>query len=783
MAPAIAFTGTSASNTFVSGTTLFYRPAAGGAFTVNATGAGDPETGIKSGNAGYSFSSLGGFLSTAQTGNHVDVTFDGSSSGGGTFSVAANNNAGIASAPTSFDVVKDATAPVNGMLSINPYSGSHSFPVTEQLFSDADSGIASNVLTRSDAQAASGGTCPGGGYTGANAVTLPNDTVPADGCYEYTLTGTDNVGNVSTYQTIVLVDTTGPSGGSISYLNGASSLSNIEISWSSGTDGESGISGTVLERASASVSGSTCGALGSFSPIVGATSPYVDTSVSSGNCYAYQIVVTNNAGISTTFSSASVARLTNASPITLSSGGPGGTHVSGSTLWLGPAAANAPFTLELTSAGGNGVTSTSWPADAGALSGSGSTAGSAPFTSAPYTWNGSAVNDTLNVTRDPNTAPDSFTVQSDLTDPTGSISYANGAYAGHSVHISTSAGDSDSGVGSTQVTRASAPLTGSTCGTFSAFAPVTLNGSGDDTSVADNTCYMYQLVVTDNVGNSITASSASVAQIPDITPPTFATAATNVAGTQLTIAMSESLDASATTPASAFTVTYNGVVQPTPTGISVSGSSITLDLVNPPNNSEDVKVRYSQPSSSSDRVRDLAVPTKNETANFGPVAVVNSTPDTVAPSIVSASANTTTVTLTFDEALAGAAPDASAFTVTTGATTRAVSAVTMSGKVVTLTIAPAVSSGDNVVVKYAVPALNALHDATGNATIPFTFAAANQTPSSRRLRRGRWRWRRRRCSRTRLLLPERRLDRAPGLEHHADRQPVRHVDEPDGDAP
>ena len=78
---------------------------------MNATGAGDPETGIKSGNAGYSFSSLGGFLATAQTGNHVDVTFDGSSSGGGTFSVAANNNAGIASAPTSFNVVKDATAP------------------------------------------------------------------------------------------------------------------------------------------------------------------------------------------------------------------------------------------------------------------------------------------------------------------------------------------------------------------------------------------------------------------------------------------------------------------------------------------------------------------------------------------------------------------------------------------------------------------------------------------------------------------------------------------------
>ena len=248
-------------------------------------------------------------------------------------------------------------------------------------------------------------------------------------------------------------------------------------------------------------------------------------------------------------------------------------------------------------------------------------------------------------------------MQSDLTDPTGSISYADGPYPSHSVHISTSAGDSESGVGGTQVMRASAPLTGSACGTFSAFAPITLNGSGDDTSVTDNTCYTYQLVVTDNVGNSVTATSANVAQIPHITAPTFVTAATNAAGTQLTIAMSEGLDSTATTPASVFTVTYNGVVQPTPTGITVSGSSITLDLATAPNNSEDVKVRYSQPSSSGDRMRDNAAPTKNEAVNFGPVAVVNNTPDSVAPSITSASVNASTITLVFDEDLAGAAPD------------------------------------------------------------------------------------------------------------------------------
>src|SRR5581483_573093 len=204
----VSFTGTSAGNTFVSGTTLFYRPSAGGTFSVNANGSSDPETGIKAGSAGYTFSALGGFVSTTQAGNRLDVTFDGSSTGNGAFTVVATNNAGVASTPaTGFSITKDATAPAGGLLSINPYSGSLSVAVAKTDFSDAGSGIASNVVTRSNPQAPTAGACPAGGYTGANAVTLPNDTVPADGqCYQYTLTGTDNVGNVSTTSTNVLVD-------------------------------------------------------------------------------------------------------------------------------------------------------------------------------------------------------------------------------------------------------------------------------------------------------------------------------------------------------------------------------------------------------------------------------------------------------------------------------------------------------------------------------------------------------------------------------------------------
>src|SRR5262249_49720943 len=160
------------------------------------------------------------------------------------------------------------------------------------------------------------------------------------------------------------------------------------------------------------------------------------------------------------------------------------------------------------------------------------------------------------------------------------------------------------------------------------------------------TCYSYQLVVTDNVGNQFTAGSANVAQIPDITPPTFVSAATNVAGTQLTITMSEPLEPAATTPASAFTVPYDGVPQPL-SGISFSGSTVTLDLVNPPDNSQVVRVTYAQPSSAGDRMRDQATPTENETPSFGPDPVTNNTPDSVAPSVTSASVDGSTLTIVF----------------------------------------------------------------------------------------------------------------------------------------
>jgi hypothetical protein len=214
--------------------------------------------------------------------------------------------------------------------------------------------------------------------------------------------------------------------------------------------------------------------------------------------------------------------------------------------------------------------------------------------------------DAINVTRNPGATVDTLAVRSDLTNPAGTIGYTDGAYGSHSVHIPTSASDGESGVASTQVMRSETGLTGATCDAFPAsWTPVTLVG-GKDTTGRQHLLSIPARLRT-NVGNTYTATSANVVQIPDITAPTLVPTPapeTNVAGTQLTITMSEPLDGTATTQAGAFTIYYNGVAQPTATGISVAGSTVTLDLTSPPNDSQVATVRYSRPGNAGERMRD-----------------------------------------------------------------------------------------------------------------------------------------------------------------------------------
>ena len=93
-------------------------------------------------------------------------------------------------------------------------------------------------------------------------------------------------------------DTTPPTGLAIST---AKVSGGVEITFDKGTDeiGGSGIDTWVLKRTIASHDGTSCGTFDTNYGAVAsnpATSPFVDTTVASGNCYRYRVEVTDVAG-------------------------------------------------------------------------------------------------------------------------------------------------------------------------------------------------------------------------------------------------------------------------------------------------------------------------------------------------------------------------------------------------------------------------------------------------------------------------------------------------------
>ena len=211
--PTLAFSGLSSNAHYDGAGTLYIRPAGGGTFTVTAS-ATDAQSGIQ----GYTFGSLnsdgGSNLGGSQTGDHFDYTFGASATAPTTPRIVkATNNAGIDSADATYRITADTTAPTGGSITANggavdSYNTTGAVAVAKTLFTDGGAGIASNVVTRATATL-SGNTC--GSFGGAVVVSGATDGGLADGCYLYTLTGTDRVGNVATaVSAIVKVDQTRP---------------------------------------------------------------------------------------------------------------------------------------------------------------------------------------------------------------------------------------------------------------------------------------------------------------------------------------------------------------------------------------------------------------------------------------------------------------------------------------------------------------------------------------------------------------------------------------------
>ncbi|MEM4347953.1 MAG: hypothetical protein QXN37_00045 [Candidatus Anstonellaceae archaeon] len=129
--------------------------------------------------------------------------------------------------------------------------------------------------------------------------------------YNTTLPAAGQPGSLD-YNNNVVVDTTAPTGGSISYNDGYYTTASVEITYNVGSDSGSGLnlSSGQIQRAEATLSNGVCGSFGAFSTIASdSDGSYTDTTVESDKCYKYQYVIYDNAGNSVTYTSTNVAKV------------------------------------------------------------------------------------------------------------------------------------------------------------------------------------------------------------------------------------------------------------------------------------------------------------------------------------------------------------------------------------------------------------------------------------------------------------------------------------------
>lgn len=124
---------------------------------------------------------------------------------------------------------------------------------------------------------------------------------------------TDRIGSQIT------VDAAAPTGGSINYTNGYFTAASIALTVNDGTDLAAGINpaSRIVQRHSAALSGTTCGAYGTWTNIgpAGTYPNFIDNSVVTGNCYQYRYLVSDNAGNQAIYTSANTARVDTVAPV------------------------------------------------------------------------------------------------------------------------------------------------------------------------------------------------------------------------------------------------------------------------------------------------------------------------------------------------------------------------------------------------------------------------------------------------------------------------------------
>lgn len=374
-------------------------------------------------------------------------------------------------------------------------------------------------------------------------------------------------------------DVAGPTGGTVAatgLVGTAAAYSTsvgLSVAFTAGTD-PSGMAGSgyQLQRATATLTSTAgadgvCGTYGTYQLLAtDPVSPRADT-VTDQACYRYRYVVADANGNSTTYTSGDVKVDAVAPPaptLTFSATTNAYWNAAAPTIvYYRPAATSGSFTVTALAVDpSSGIASYVFP-----TFGTGWTL--TPGTKGVYTYSWSAANPfaatggSVRATNNAGTvSPASpFTLTIDSVAPTAStISYADGATAATTTSVSFTTGtDAGSGIGTRLLQRASATLSGTTCGAFGAFATVT-NGTNPTSPVVDSTpggnCYKYQYLVSDNVGNAAAAAtSASVVKVTQ----TYTASITGTPGIQSYFRLDET-SATSTTSSDSFAGTSQALI-------------------------------------------------------------------------------------------------------------------------------------------------------------------------------------------------------------------------------
>ncbi len=151
-------------------------------------------------------------------------------------------------------------------------------------------------------------TCGIGGGS-ATQTTLSSSANPQS----VSASATDNAGNAGGPDTAsaIKVDTTAPTGGSISVHAGYNTNGSVAVTETDANDPESGMASNQVQRNLAPLSGGLCGRFTGWTNV--ALSGGTDT-VGGGQCVQYQLVSTDNAGLVTTYGPTAIVKVDTTPP-------------------------------------------------------------------------------------------------------------------------------------------------------------------------------------------------------------------------------------------------------------------------------------------------------------------------------------------------------------------------------------------------------------------------------------------------------------------------------------